>query len=47
MKRDFNEWLSKFKRSISGYGYYIDFEKVFENKKKIYNIRIDEFNIVN
>lgn len=21
MSRDFNEWLSKFKRSISGYGY--------------------------
>lgn len=43
MKRDFNEWLSKFKRSISGYGYYIDFEKVFEN---VESIKI-ELNILN
>ena len=27
MKRDFNEWLSKFKTSISDYTYYVDFEK--------------------
>lgn len=31
MKRDFKEWLSKFKYSISGYNYYIDFEKVYRN----------------
>ena len=28
MKRDFNEWLSKFKSSISDYTYYVDFEKI-------------------
>ena len=43
MSRDFNEWLSKFKRSISGYGYYIDFEKVLEN---VESIKI-ELNILN
>lgn len=25
---NFNEWLSKFRPSISSYDYYIDFEKV-------------------
>ena len=29
MKRDFNEWLSKFKTSISNYAYYVDFEKIY------------------
>lgn len=29
--RDFNEWLSKFRSSISDYGYYIDFDKVHRN----------------
>ena len=29
--RDFNDWLSKFKTSISDYGYYIDFNKVYRN----------------
>ena len=43
MKRDFDTWLRKFKRSISGYGYYIDFEKVFEN---VDSIKI-ELNILN
>lgn len=33
--RDFNEWLSKFRMSISGYEYYIDFNKVYENVDKI------------
>ena len=33
--RDFNEWLSKFRMSISGYGYYIDFNKVYSNVDKI------------
>lgn len=31
MNRDFNEWLSQFRYSISGYNYYIDFEKVYRN----------------
>ena len=29
--RDFDEWLSKFRDSISGYDYYIDFKKVVKN----------------
>ena len=29
--RDFDEWLSKFRASISSYDYYIDFEKVVKN----------------
>ena len=29
--RNFNDWLSKFKASISDYGYYIDFNKVYRN----------------
>lgn len=43
MKRDFNEWLSKFKRSISDYGYYVDFAKVCDN---VDSIKI-ELNILN
>ena len=35
MKRDFNEWLSKFKYSISDYTYYVDFQKVYTNVDKI------------
>ncbi|OFO38876.1 type II restriction endonuclease [Staphylococcus sp. HMSC070D05] len=34
-KRDFNEWISKFKESISSYEYYIDFKKVINNVEKI------------
>ena len=30
MKRNFNEWLSKFKSSISNYNYYVDFDKVYK-----------------
>ena len=30
--RDFDEWLSKFRASISSYDYYIDFEKVVKNE---------------
>ena len=30
-KRNFDEWLSKFRPSISSYDYYIDFEKVVRN----------------
>lgn len=35
MKRDFNEWLSKFKSSISDYTYYVDFEKIYRNVDKL------------
>ena len=35
MKRDFNEWLSKFKSSISDYTYYVDFEKIYKNVDKL------------
>ena len=43
MKRDFNTWLSNFRDSISNYGYYVDFKKVYQN---IDNIKI-ELNILN
>lgn len=43
MKRDFDEWLSKFRSSISGYDYYIDFDKVIRN---VDEIKI-ELNILN
>ena len=33
--RDFDEWLSKFRPSISSYGYYIDFDKVVKNVDEI------------
>lgn len=35
MKRDFKEWLGKFRGSIASYGYYIDFEKVHKNVAKV------------
>lgn len=35
MKRNFNEWLSKFKTSISDYTYYVDFEKIYKNVDKV------------
>jgi len=41
--RDFNNWLSKFKTSISNYGYYVDFDKVHRN---VDAIKI-ELNILN
>lgn len=41
--RDFNEWLSKFRPSISNYGYYIDFDKVHRN---VDTIKV-ELNILN
>lgn len=41
--RNFDEWLSKFRISISGYDYYIDFNKVVNNVEK-YKI---ELNILN
>ncbi len=33
--RNFDEWLSKFRASISGYDYYIDFDKVVRNVDEI------------
>lgn len=33
--RNFNEWLSNFKKSINGYGYYTDFNKVYENAERL------------
>lgn len=42
-KRDFDEWLSKFRTSISTYDYYIDFNKVVKN---VENIKV-ELNILN
>ena len=41
--RNFDEWLAKFKASISTYDYYIDFDKVHFN---VNNIKI-ELNILN
>lgn len=35
MSRSFNEWLSKFKTSISDYTYYVDFEKIYKNVDKV------------
>ena len=43
MSRNFNEWLSKFKSSISNYRYYVDFEKIYKSAEK-YKI---ELNILN
>jgi len=33
--RNFNDWLSKFKTSISDYTYYVDFEKIYKNVDKV------------
>ena len=33
--RNFNEWLSNFKTSISDYTYYVDFEKIYKNVDKV------------
>ena len=43
MKRDFNQWLSKFCYSIADYNYYIDFDKIYKN---VDSIKI-ELNILN
>lgn len=43
MARDFNVWLASFRASISEYGYYIDFNKVYSN---VDSIKI-ELNILN
>ena len=42
-KRNFDEWLSKFRSSISSYDYYIDFAKVISN---VEDIKV-ELNILN
>ena len=43
MSRNFEEWLSGFRNSIANYGYYTNFEKVYNN---VDNIKI-ELNILN
>ena len=43
MSRNFEEWLSDFRNSIANYGYYTNFEKVYNN---VDDIRI-ESNILN
>lgn len=43
MERDFTQWLSKLKTSISDYSYYVDFDKVYRNVDKV---RV-ELNILN
>ncbi|MDD5022476.1 MAG: type II restriction endonuclease [Endomicrobiaceae bacterium] len=35
MKRNFNEWISKFSKSIANYEYYVDFNKVIKNTEKL------------
>ena len=35
MNRNFNDWLSKFKASISDYTYYVDFKKIYKNVDKV------------
>lgn len=35
MNRNFDEWLSKFKTSISDYSYYVDFEKIYAKADKV------------
>lgn len=35
LTRNFNDWLSKFKASISDYTYYVDFEKIYKNVDKV------------
>lgn len=34
-KRIFEKWLATFRQSINGYGYYTDFEKVYENAERL------------
>lgn len=43
MARNFNEWLGKFKTSISNYKYYVDFKKIYKN---VENVKV-ELNILN
>lgn len=34
-ERNFNEWLDTFRESINEYGYYTDFNKVYENAERL------------
>lgn len=43
MNRDFNRWFNNLKTSISNYGYYVDFEKIYKSAEK-YKV---ELNILN
>lgn len=43
MERNFEQWLAKFRKSISTYEYYVNFDKVYSNTDKI---RV-ELNILN
>lgn len=43
INRNFNDWLSSFRKSISDYKYYVDFKKVYKN---VDNLKI-ELNILN
>ncbi len=43
MNRDFNIWFNNLKTSISNYGYYVDFEKIYKSAEK-YKV---ELNILN
>ena len=43
INRNFNDWLSSFRESISDYKYYVDFKKVYKN---VDNLKI-ELNILN
>lgn len=33
--RNFTQWLSTFRQSINGYGYYTDFAKIYENAERL------------
>ncbi len=43
MGRDFDKWLSTFRKTVYGYDYYVDFEKAYRN---VDDIRV-ELNILN
>jgi type II restriction enzyme len=34
MDRNFEKWLSTFRKSISNYKYYVDFDTVYRNAEK-------------
>lgn len=35
MKRDFEQWFKTFRSSINGYGYYVNFQKIYKNVDSI------------
>lgn len=43
MTRDFSEWLKTFRSSINSYGYYTDFQKVYNNVEQ-YKFELHLFN---